>query len=464
MNSMNQRNHISPPCGAVLTAFLICHSGLAGGQEQGLLPNPGFEAGLDGWVFRPGDESQVSLTDGGDRGTVLELHPDGKLLGVETQKLTIGQALAPDQAYRVEASLKHDGLQNGVFAFSMYCFDAQGKSLGQIAFYSLNTKSAAHDWRQLRGQFGPDTRSPLPEGTQSICIRFSFYHADGDCRGNVTVDDLALEPFDPTGWPQQFTAAVGDIEVRFEDRSFWTLYRIDYKGTRLCLDRWGSHYGSVASFAGAGFIGSGHTEHEDEQLLDVKLFVDGEAVEKTKPTIRCREIRLMKTSRIRDFVLNTEISVKDGRIIEDVRLKVDKPTPVKLFYHFMHPWTPTATEYSAELLDGTRVVGVFNGDRSQKIDQPTRWSAIYDGPSGKGAVTCVVDVPKDDDWRTRYWDVPDRYRKHYLVTFQNRTVPADQEFHYRVVTVPFEATQERWKAEAARVAATCELSASTERR
>ena len=118
----------------------------------------------------------------------------------------------------------------------------------------------------------------------------------------------------------------------------------------------------------------------------------------------------------------------------------------------MHPWTPTATEYCAELLDGTRVEGLFNGDRTQKIDKPTRWSAIYDAPSGKGAVTRVLDVPKDDDWRTRYWDVPDRYRKHYLVTFQNKTVPADQEFHYRVVTVPFEAGQEQWKDEAARLA------------
>ena len=71
------------------------------------------------------------------------------------------------------------------------------------------------------------------------------------------------------GWPRQFTAVVGDIEVRFEDRSFWTLYRIDYKGTRLCLDRWGSHYGSVASFPGVGFIGSGHSENEDEQVLSL---------------------------------------------------------------------------------------------------------------------------------------------------------------------------------------------------
>jgi len=83
------------------------------------------------------------------------------------------------------------------------------------------------------------------------------------------------------------------------------------------------------------------------------------------------------------------------------------------------------------------------------------WSAIYDGPSGKGAVTYVLDVPPDDDWRTRYWDVADRYRKHYLVTFLGSTVPANREFYYRVVTTPFEANQQQWKMEAARIAEAC---------
>jgi len=253
-------------------------------------------------------------------------------------------------------------------------------------------------------------------------------------------------------WPRQITADVGDFGVRFEGRSFWTLYRIDYRGTRICLDRWGSHYGSVVSFPGVGFIGSGHTENEDEHVLDLKLFIDGNPVERPEATVQCRKLRLQKMSRIRSFVLRTEIRVQDNRIFEDVRLRADKPTPVNLIYYFMHPWTPSATEYIAELIDGSRVNGIFNGDRAHKIDRATRWSAIYDGPSGKGAVTYVLHATREDDWRTRYWDVPDRYRKHYFVTFLNSTVPANKEFHYRVLTVPFEAYDKRWEQEAARVA------------
>lgn len=255
-------------------------------------------------------------------------------------------------------------------------------------------------------------------------------------------------------WPREIVANVGDLQVRFESRSFWTLYRIDYQGTRLCLDRWGSHYGSVLNFPGVGFIGSGHTENEKEQVVDLKLLVDGKPVPSRPAELKAAEVRLQKRSQIRDFTLETEILVRENRIVEDVRLKAAKPTPMHLIYHFMHPWTFTATEHCAELPDGTRVSGSFDGDRRQKIDKPTRWSAIYDGPSGKGAVTYVLDAPKDDDWRTRYWDINDRYRKHYFVTFLNKTVPADREFHYRVATAPFASAQPRWQEAAARLAAT----------
>jgi hypothetical protein len=257
----------------------------------------------------------------------------------------------------------------------------------------------------------------------------------------------------PAGWPREIVAQVGELGVRLESRSFWTLYRIDYRGTRLCLDRWGSHYGSVAAFPDVGFIGSGHTENADEQVLDVKLIVDGQPVPRPATELSCRQLVLEKQSRLRALVLNTRIEVRDNRIVEQVRLKAEQPTPVKLIYHFMHPWTFTATEYLAELGDGSRVEGPFIGDRKFRVDRATRWSAIYDGPSGKGAVTYVLDAPRDDDWRTRYWDISNGgYRKHYFVTFMGKTVPAGREFLYRVVTVPFEAPQAKWKQEAQRVA------------
>ncbi len=429
-------------------------------RSGGLPDNGGFERGLEGWKFRPGDDSQVSLiNDGSQRGQILELKPNGQLLGVETAPIAMGQQIHSAQAYQVLADLKFTSLDSGVFAFSMYCFDDQGKSLKQISFYPLNPKSSAHDWRRVRGEFGPGTQNPLPEGTQSICIRFSFHEASGNCRGEVAVDNVSLEAYEPppqNGWPREIIAELGDLEVRFESRSFWTLYRIDYKQTRLGLDRWGSHYGSVVNFPDVGFIGSGHTENEDEQILKLTFWVDGKPVQTPPTTLRCRQLKLQKKSRIRDLLLDTEIEVQDNKIVEDVRLLAEKATPVNLIYHFMHPWTVTATDYLAELPDGSHLEGAFDGNGGHKIDRAVRWSAIYDGPTGKGVVTYVADVPTDDDWRTRYWDLPNRYRKHYLTTFLKSTVPAGKEFHYRVVTIPFEADPALWKEAAARVAESCE--------
>ncbi len=440
---------------ALLLCSVCCPA--AAGSEQGLLRNPDFRFELDGWVFRPGDRSQVTLVDreaSGDK--ALRLTPNGKLLGVETERLVMGRQLAPDQAYQVHADLKNDGLESGVFAFSMYCFDARGRALKQIAFYGLSARSSDHGWRTVGATFGPGTRNPLPAGTHSICIRFSFYEKEGNCRGCVLVDHVILQPYKPApheSWPRQIVARVGDLEVRFESRSFWTLYRIDYRGTRLGLDRWGSHYGSVASFPGVGFIGSGHTENgEQEQILDLKLFVNGQPLEEPQPEVNCQSIRLHKRSRIRHLVLTTDLTVRGGRIFEEVRLRADEPQRVNLIYHFMHPWTPTATEYCAELLDGTRIVGQFTGDRGQKIDQPARWTAIYDAPSGKGAITYTLDAPSENTWRIRYWDVPERYRKYYFVTFPSQTVPAGCEFRYRIVTIPFEAEPPQWLQEATRLA------------
>ena len=132
---------------------VVCLLGTVLAEEKTLIPNGTFSEGLEGWVYRPGDEMQVSLVDGtGDQGTVLELHSDGKLLGVETERLVFGETLAEDQAYEVLARLKHEGLESGVFAFSMYCFDEGGKSLKQISFYGLNNEvEGPHDWKQVRG-------------------------------------------------------------------------------------------------------------------------------------------------------------------------------------------------------------------------------------------------------------------------------------------------------------------------
>lgn len=274
------------------------------------------------------------------------------------------------------------------------------------------------------------------------------------CGGLAAFGNSGTGPKPPgLSWPGSIVADVGDLQVRFESRSFWTMYRVEYHGKRIGVDRFGSHYGSVAAFRGVGFIGSGHTENEDEQVLSVNLYVDG--VEQPQPSeaIAGEFVRLRKRSRIRSLLLETDILVKDDCIVEDVTLSASEPTPVDRIYHFMHPWTPKAREYAAELTDGTMVSGVFNDARDFKVDAPTRWSAVYDETTGAGGVIAVLDTPEGRPWKTWYWDVPNTYRKHYLVTFQNEVVPAGVRFHYRAAVIPFTAEKKGWIDEARRAAA-----------
>ncbi len=257
----------------------------------------------------------------------------------------------------------------------------------------------------------------------------------------------------PTGWPQEFAAEVGPLGVRFESRSFWTLYRIDYKGERLGLDKWGSHYGSVAKFPEVGFIGSGHRENEDEEVLELSLDVDGVTQVIPQASYQCKTLTLVKRSKIRSLRLKTSVESGAGKIIEDVELQAETPTPVNLIYHFMHPWTPAMTHFFAETMDGREVFGEFDDDKRQEIDQPTRWSAVYNADERNGVFTGVLIAPPAH-WRTRYWDVPDRYRKHYFTTFMDETIPPGPVFHYRIVTIPFEAPLESWKSLARELALT----------
>jgi dipicolinate synthase subunit B len=122
------------------------------------------------------------------------MRPQGKLLGVETERLALGQPLKANQAYRVETQLKHGGLEKGVFAFSMYCFDERGKALKQLVFHGIGPQSKPHDWRRVVGYFGPGTANPLPDGTKSVCRRFSFYEKKGDCRGLMSAGPVIVAP------------------------------------------------------------------------------------------------------------------------------------------------------------------------------------------------------------------------------------------------------------------------------
>jgi hypothetical protein len=258
--------------------------------------------------------------------------------------------------------------------------------------------------------------------------------------------------YDPNQWPADIIANVADLHVRFESRSFWTLYRINYKEKILGIDQFGSHYGTVARFPGIGFIGSGHRENEDERILSLQLKVDGKPVTKPAQRYDCKSIELLKTSRIKNLTFNTYIKVADNRIDEEVTLKALSATDVNSVIFFMHPWSTDFSDYAAFDTD-PMITGKFADSKKFMIEKPARMTSVYCEKLQMGVVEYLSKVPENVIFRTRYWDVPKRYRKHYLRAFINSTIPPDTEFTFHMTTVPFQSEPDNWLKNAKRTAA-----------
>ena len=72
--------------------------------------------------------------------------------------------------------------------------------------------------------------------------------------------------------------------------------------------------------------------------------------------------------------------------------------------------------------------------------------AIYDPPSGKGAVALLVSLPDKVDGWFQYTDAPGIYRKLRLMSFVNTTVPAGFDGAFCMVTGCFSSGPNDWKS------------------
>jgi len=256
--------------------------------------------------------------------------------------------------------------------------------------------------------------------------------------------------------PASIPVRCGNLAVRFEGAKFWTLNRIEYKGTLLCIDYPGSHYGSVVKFPGIGFIGTGHRENEDEKVLALRCFVDGEQVEAQAVAAQdaVKTFRIERETMIRDLLFTNAIEVRNDRIYESVALKSAKEVPVDLIYNFMHPWTTEARYFLAGTDDGDEQKGAFTDSKEYMVNAEMDWSAVYAPSLGKGIVSRLLAKPDAGGAETLLWDVPNRYRKFYLRSFatEYESIPAGFEGEYKLVTGFFEADKEGWEQAARELA------------
>lgn len=440
------------------TILLLMSLSAFAGDSAPILKNAGFEDKLEGWCLQP-KESAASFQElPGGNGLSLLLTADGFNSGFESLPLALDDKLDRTKTYKVSARLLSRGVFKGTFAFTVCYNNELAHRLQQHSAWSTTNAVRQTEWTTKSILIGAGTSYPFPKNAQHIVIRFSFYSKDGKPSGTIAVDDVTIETADKAqkdGWPASINLTCGNINSRIESRSFWTIYRINFMGKVLCIDRFGSHYGTVAAFKGIkGFFGSGHTENADEDVLEKHLFADGTELQSPPHNITAHNIILTKSAMLHKCLkVDNRTTITPDAIEEEATIRATETSNMSQIYHFMHPWSVSMTDYLAQLPDGTSISGQFLADGHMRINNQVAWSAVYDRTLMMGAVTIILQTPPDTDWAVIYWDQPTAYKKHYLTTFRGKTIPKDVDFKYKVKTIPFSAKVADWEKTAKSIAA-----------
>ncbi|NNE92118.1 MAG: hypothetical protein HKN23_10760 [Verrucomicrobiales bacterium] len=267
------------------------------------------------------------------------------------------------------------------------------------------------------------------------------------------------QDFRPNLGPNQDSISVncGEIALLLRRSSQWTPGRIDFRGTAMTTEK--SAYGTVFSFPETGFIGTAHLENEPEDLRKLTFILDGrELGGNPGKSLEGKQFRFVRESRIRNFALTCEIEIKDNRLYETTTVATDRAQPLKLVYHFMHAWTPTASMLIAGLDEGPEDILVqplkdeAEVNRKMYLTRRFDWIAIYEPASKQFAVSRLLEAPDSAGNLSMVWNVPGTYRKFYLKCFESKTVPAGFKGTWRMVTAFGVGEPEVWQAKARKLA------------
>ncbi|OGV39131.1 MAG: hypothetical protein A2020_13645 [Lentisphaerae bacterium GWF2_45_14] len=248
--------------------------------------------------------------------------------------------------------------------------------------------------------------------------------------------------------PQSFYVSGGDLKVRFDARKFYTMNRIEYKGKLLGVDNTGSHYGTVFSFSGVGFIGTGHIENEKENLKSLDAWSNGKKIAlenlKNNEEIKSTDFKLVRKSEIKGIEISNTIEIKDNVIYEEVELSPKEDIKIAFVYNFMHPWTTEMDRFAAETSDGKREEGIFVGDGKFRVNKDFNWAAFYSAPLKMGTVLRRIENSSPGKSIIMLWDKPPSYRKFYFKSSPNETLKKGAVYKLCLKTGFFECQPEEW--------------------
>lgn len=251
--------------------------------------------------------------------------------------------------------------------------------------------------------------------------------------------------------PDSIVMQAQDIKVRLDSRKRWNINRIEWRGSLVCIDTPGAHYGMTCRPKGSPhFIGSGHTESgAGEEVISVKLFADGKEVVPGSGPVTGRSVGMEKISSIYKFRVRYAFEIEDNVIAE--RTEVTSPgedVPLRQLYCAMHPWSTRFTDYHIIAADGKKRSGKFLTDGKHRNRAFVPLISWYDEKSGIIVSTAVEKPSWSSALQRLVWDIRS-YRKDYVCLVMNGVFPANTTAVCRVRTAfARQKDPEKWIADA----------------
>ncbi len=275
----------------------------------------------------------------------------------------------------------------------------------------------------------------------------------------LRADDTPVRASAKIARPEKLTATIGDVLIRIDGPKLWTLSGIDFQNSQIAVQD--SAYGSVMNISGVGILGSAHFldvpgkpgEVEKEQVSLVQFFLDERPVMEITPTMNLtgKSFRMNRESKIRAVQLNSSVTLRDGVLIETVRIRTAEAVDLRVSYPLMYAWSPAMSAYLFGDDKGIQKRGDFLTEPAKPtegLEKSSRWMAVYDAKAKKGAVLSVTQRPATEETWLQFTDAPGIYRKLRLMIFSEKTMPAGFDGTFQVAVGFFTATDNDWETPA----------------
>jgi hypothetical protein len=248
---------------------------------------------------------------------------------------------------------------------------------------------------------------------------------------------LALQTTAQKSFPKSFFVLSKNLRIRFAAEKFYTMNRIEYKGRLLGLDTRKSHYGTVFLLPGEGFIGTGHTEVENEQLESMKAWSDGKRIKltgmKNGAVIKTDDFKLVRESSIRGIKIINTIKISNDIIDEQVSIRSPKDVKLALLYNFMHPWTNSMDIFDGETVNQKIKHGEFSNSKKSYFMEDFKWLVLYSSQLQTGIITWKIQNTCPDKSVAKLWD-RSCYKKFYYRSYVNKTLKKNVTVNFQVKT------------------------------